>query len=155
MEFKFSKLVKSTVLRCFRVNKTVVCSEYSIGFVRLIQENSSKNTTINILVENRTFGISNLKSQFTTVHSKFRQKKSRSRKHKKVDLNCSNCYETLYITDSNTESESEDSDDITTTDTSTDSNTRAGYTHRIHQENDNLKEVNKTKNNIYKKCKQG
>ena len=153
MEFKFLKLVKSIVLRCLRANKTVGCSEYSIGFVRLIQENSSKNTIINILVENHTFDISNLKSQFTTVNSKSRQKKSWPWKHKKVDLNCSNCYETQYITDSNTESESEDSDDITTTDISTDSNTRPGYTHRIHQENDNLKEVNKVKNNIYEKCK--
>ena len=41
----------------------------------------------------------------TTVNSKFRQKKSRPRRHKIVDLNCSNRYETLYITDNYTESE--------------------------------------------------
>ena len=54
----------------------------------------------------------------------------------------------IIITDSNTESESENSDDITTRHTSTDNNTRSGYTHRIYQRNDNLKEVNKTKNKI-------
>ena len=46
--------------------------------------------------------------------AKFRQKRSRPRKHNKFYLNCSNCCKTLYITDRNTESESEDSDDITT-----------------------------------------
>ena len=78
----------------------------------------------------------------------FAKKKSRPRKHKKVGLNCSNRYETLYITDSNTESESEDSDDITITDTLTDNNTQTGYTHRIYQRNDDLKEVNKPKSKI-------
>ena len=51
---------------------------------------------------------------------------SRPKKHKKVDLNCSNRYETLYITDSNTESESDDSDDITITDISVGNNGRIG-----------------------------
>ena len=115
----------------------------------LIQENASKNTIIKILAEKHTFDNSNSKSavseDFTTVN---RKKSSRPRKHKKVDLNCSNRYETLYITDSNTESESEDSDDITITDSSTDSNRRPGYIHRIYQGNDNLKQVNKTKNKI-------
>ena len=85
----------------------------------LIQENASKNTIIKILAEKHTFDNSNSKSavseDFTTVN---RKKSSRPRKHKKVDLNCSNRYETLYITDSNTESESEESDDIAITDTS-------------------------------------
>ena len=74
---------------------------------------------------------------------------------KKVDLNCSNHYETLYIADSNTESGSGDSDDITTTDASTDNNTRPDYTHLIYQRNNNLKEVNKTKNKITKKVNRG
>ena len=52
-------------------------------------------------------------------------KKNLGQGNRKVDLNCSNRYETLYITDSNTESESEESDDITITDTSTDNNTRS------------------------------
>ena len=56
----------------------------------------------------------------------------------------------IYITDSNTENESEDSDDTTTTDASTDNNTRLDSTHRIYQRNNNLKEVNKTKNKITK-----
>ena len=114
----------------------------------LIQENASKNT-IKILAEKHTFDNSNSKSavseDFTTVN---RKKSSRPRKHKKVDLNCSNRYENLYITDSNTESESEDSDDITITDPSTDNNTQPDYTHRIYQRNDDLKEVNKTKSKI-------
>ena len=114
----------------------------------LIQENASKNTIFKILVENHTFNNSNSKStvskEFKTVNRKFRRKRSRPRKHKKVDLNFTNRYETLYITDSNTESESEDSDDITTTDISTDN------THRIHQRNDNLKEVNKKKMKLRK-----
>ena len=118
----------------------------------LIQENASKNTIINILAEKHSFDNSDSKStvseEFTKVNSKFRQKKSRPRKHKKVDLNCSNRYENLYITDSNTESESEDSDDITITDPSTDNNTQPDYTHRIYQRNDDLKEVNKTKSKI-------
>ena len=80
-------------------------------------------------------------------------KKSRSRKHKKVVLYCSNRYETLYITDSNTESESEDSDDITITHTSTDNNRRPGYTHRIYQRNDNLKQVNEKKKKITENVK--
>ena len=98
----------------------------------LIQENASINTIINIIVENHTFDISNLKSiseKFTAVNRKFRKKTSRPREHKKVDLNDSNSYETRYIIDSNTESESEDSDDMTSTDTSSDSNTRPSYTH--------------------------
>ena len=103
----------------------------------LIQENASRNTIIKILTTIHTFNNSNSKAtvpeEFTTVNSKFRQIRSRPRKHKKVDLNCSNRYETLYIIDSNTESESEDSDDITTTDDSTDNNTRPDYTHRIYQ----------------------
>ena len=118
----------------------------------LIQENASKNT-INILAEKHSFNNSDSKStvseEFTKVNSKFRQKKkSQPRKHKKTDLNCSNRYENLYITDSNTESESEDSDDITITDTLTDNNTQTGYTHRIYQRNDDLKEVNKPKSKI-------
>ena len=67
---------------------------------------------------------------------------------KKSDLNCSNRYETLYITDSTTESESEDPNYITYTGTSTDNNTRPGYTCRLYQQNDDLKQVNKTKNEI-------
>ena len=61
----------------------------------------------------------------------------------------------LYITDSITESESEDSDDITITDTSTDNNTRPGYTDRIYQRNDSLKQVNKTKNKITERINRG
>ena len=34
MEFKFSKLVKSIVFTCLRVNKTVGYSEYSIRFAQ-------------------------------------------------------------------------------------------------------------------------
>ena len=85
----------------------------------------------------------------------FEKKKSRPTKHKKVDLNCSNFYETFYITDSNIESESEDSDDITITDTSTDNNLRPGYTHRIYQWNYNLEKVNKTKNKITENVNRG
>ena len=59
------------------------------------------------------------------------------------------------MTDSITESESEDSDDITITDTSTDNNTRPGYTHRIYQRNDSLKQVNKTKNKITERINRG
>ena len=127
----------------------------------LIQENASKNTIIKILIENHTFDKSNSKltvsKEFTTVNGKFRQKRSRPRKHKKeVDLNCSNRYEILCISDSNTEIKSEDSDDISTTDTSTDNNTRpAAYTHRIRQRNDNLKKMNKTKNKITKNVNRG
>ena len=47
-----------------------------------------------------------------------------------------------------TESESEDSDDITTTDTQTDNNTQPDDTHQIYQRNNNLKEMNQTKNKI-------
>ena len=51
----------------------------------LIQENASKNTIIKFLAEKHTFDNSNSKStvseEFTTVHSKFRQKKSRLKKH--------------------------------------------------------------------------
>ena len=54
----------------------------------------------------------------------------------------------LDIIESTTESEIEDSDDITITDTSTNNNTRPGYTHRIYQSNDSLKQVNKTKSKI-------
>ena len=104
----------------------------------LIQENASKNTIIKILAEKHTFDNSNSKSavseDFTTVN---RKKSSRPRKHKKVDLNCSNRYETLYITDSNTDSERDDSDDITITDTPTDNNREPGHTHRSHQRNVN------------------
>ena len=78
----------------------------------LIQENTSKNTIIKIIVENHAFDNSNSKltvsEEFVTVNNK----RSRPSKHKKVDLNCSNRYETKYITDSNTESGNEDSDDI-------------------------------------------
>ena len=55
--------------------------------------------------------------------------------NKKVDLNCSNRYETLYIIDSNTDSERDDSDGITITDTPTDNNRQPGHTHRSHQRN--------------------
>ena len=113
-----------------------------------------KNRIIKTLAENHTFDNSNAKStlseELKVTNSKFQQKRSRRRKHKKVDWNWSNCFETLHITDSNTESENEASDDITTTDSSTENNARPGYTHRIHQLNDNLKEVNKIKNKITK-----
>ena len=140
---------------CVSAEKTKVTELLQQQIQNLIQENASKNTIIKILVENHTFDNSNSKltvsEEFTTVNSKFRHKRSRPRKHKEeVDLNWSNRYEILYISDSNTEIESEDSDDISTTDTSTDSNTRPAYTHRIHQRNDNLKKVNKTKNKITK-----
>ena len=120
----------------------------------LIQENASKNTIIKILIENHTFDKSNSKltvsKEFTTVNGKFRQKNLGQGNKKEVDLNCSNRYEILCISDSNTEIKNEDSDDISTTDTSTDNNTRPAYTHRIRQRNDNLKKMNKTKNKITK-----
>ena len=94
---------------------------------------------------------STLSEEFTTVNGKLWQKKSHPR-GKKSDLNCSNRYETLYITDSTTESESEDPNYITYTGTWTDNNTRSGYTCRLYQQNDDLKQVNKTKWN-YGKCK--
>ena len=53
------------------------------------------------------------------------------------------------------QSESEDSDDITITDTSTDNNTEPGYTYRICQQNDNLKQVNKTKNKNTERVNRG
>ena len=53
--------------------------------------------------------------EFTTVNNKFRKKRSRPEKPKKVDLNCSNRYETLYKTDGNIQSEREDFGDITIT----------------------------------------
>ena len=63
----------------------------------LIQENTSKNTIIKIIVENHAFDNSNSKltvsEEFVTVNNK----RSRPSKHKKVDLNCSNRYETKYI----------------------------------------------------------
>ena len=96
----------------------------------LIPENVSKNTIIKILSDNSN-SKSTVSDNFTTVTSILRQKKSPPRKHKKVDLNYSDRYETRYITDSNKESETEDSDDITITDTSTDKNRRPGYTHRM------------------------
>ena len=74
----------------------------------LIEENGSINTIIKILVQNHTCDNSNSKStvseEFTTVNNKFRQKTFPPKKHKKYDLNCNNRYETLYITDSSTES---------------------------------------------------
>ena len=102
-----------------------------------------KNIVLTIQIQNRQC-LTNLQR----LTANFDKKKSRPRKHKKIDLNCSNRYENLYITDSNTESESEDSDDITITDTLTDNNTQTGYTHRIYQRNDDLKEVNKSKSKI-------
>ena len=56
----------------------------------------------------------------------------------------------LYITDSTTGNEIEDSDDITITDTSTDNNTWPVYIHQICQQNENLKQVNKTKKKLQK-----
>ena len=106
----------------------------------LIRENASKNTITKILAEKHTFDYLIIQIQnwqylknLKRLIANFEKKKSRPRKHKKVDLNCSNFYETFYITDSNIESVSEDSDDITITDTSTDNNLRPGYTHRIYQ----------------------
>ena len=49
-----------------------------------------------------------------------------------------------------TENESEDSDDITTADTQTDNNTQPDDTHQIYHRNNDLKEMNKTKNKITK-----
>ena len=86
---------------------------------------------------------SGVSEHFPKVNCKFRQYRSRPRKHKKIDLISTNCYETLYITDCDTESEGKDSDYITNTYALTDNNIWPGYTHRIHQWNDNLKEVNK------------
>ena len=103
-----------------------------------------KNIVLTIQIQNRQC-LKNLQRLTANFDKK---KKSQPRKHKKIDLNCSNRYEYLYITDSNTESESEDSDDITITDTLTDNNTQTGYTHRIYQRNDDLKEVNKPKSKI-------
>ena len=61
----------------------------------------------------------------------------------------------LYIIESITESEIEDSDDITITDTSTNNNTQPGYTHRIYQSNNSLKQVNKTKSKITERVNGG
>ena len=77
------------------------------------------------------------------------------RKNKKVDLNCSNRYETLSVTVINPESEREDSVDVTITDTSTDNNTRPDYTRRIYQQNNNLKKVYKTKTKITENVNRG
>ena len=77
------------------------------------------------------------------------------RQNKKVDLNCSNCYETLSVTVINPESEREDSVDVTITDASTDTNTRPDYTRRICQRNNNLKEVYKTKTKITENVNRG
>ena len=75
-----------------------------------------KNILLIIQIQNRQY----LKTLQWLI-ANFDKKKSRRRRHKKVDLNCSKRYETLYITN-NIESESEDSDDITIADTLKDNN---------------------------------
>ena len=81
--------------------------------------------------------------------AKFHKNDLGPRQNKKVDLNCSNRYETLSVTVINPESEREDSVDVTITDTSTD------YTRRICQRNNNLKEVHKTKTKITENVNRG
>ena len=97
---------------CMSAENTKLIELFQEQNQNLMQENASKNTIIKIIVENHAFNNSNSKlavsEEFLTVNNK----RSRPRKHEKVDLNCSNRYETQYITDSNTKSESEDSDDI-------------------------------------------
>ena len=89
----------------------------------LVEENASKNTIIKILAENQISDNPKSKStafkKFTKVDNKFRQKRSQQRKHKKIDLNCSNRYEILCITDSNAEDKSEKPDNARTKDVST------------------------------------
>ena len=74
-----------------QLKKTKVIELLQLQNQILIQKNPSKNTIINILVENHTFDNSNSKltvsEEFATVNNKFRQKRSRPRKHKKFDLN--------------------------------------------------------------------
>ena len=83
---------------------------------KLEQENDSKTTIIKILAENKASNIPTTQSnteQFKLVERKTNHKNYEVKNERKPEIKYSNCYETLYTTDS--EEESDSSNDESTT----------------------------------------